>query len=233
MTQYAGFKIGNVVFPLTASVSNSLLQDGDPALYYTLDYLKSMIQTHLGARFDAEMTRVGLTQHVGKASSAALPFNPEPFLQSSGVQPPFLALFPVRDLPEERTRHWYHTVQTWNLLYVLPAMDTAQFAQLCTLLKDVAKIILDRIENTLDPSWQSGVPFAQLGGIAEIRLDEVGYGSFETQDTNLFMPALTATLTVKEQRAETPDLQSFVDMAVTIAVQDDDGEEDLVDLEVS
>ena len=233
MAQYSGFQVGNFVGPLTASTSNSLLQDADPALYYTLDYFKTMIQTYMGARFDAEMTRVGLTEYVGQASSTALPYDPIPFLQSSGVKPPFLALFPVSDRPEERTRHWYHVIQTWRFLYVLPSMDSAQYAQLYSLLRAVGKVVQDRLENTLDPAWQSGTPFAQLGGISEIRMDEVDYGSIERLETNLFFPALTATLTVKEQRAATPNLQNFVDAAVTIAVQDEEGEEDVVELEVS
>lgn len=233
MTQYSGFQVGNFVGPVTASTVNPLLRDADPAIYYTLDYLQTMIQTYLGARFDAEMTRVGLTQHVGKASTTALPYDPIPFLQSSGVQPPFLALYPQMDRPEERTRHWYQLVETWTLLWVLPALDSAQFAQLYSLLRAAGKIIVDRVENTLDPVWNNGTPFAELGGIAEIQLDQLGYGSIEGLDTNLFFPALSATFTVKERRMTTPGLEDLEGTDVTVSLKDEDGDVDLVELEVS
>lgn len=233
MSQYAGFQVGAFVGPLTASTANSLTQDADPAIYYTLDYLKTMLSLYLGDRFDAEMTRVGMAQYVGKISSTALPFDPVPFLQSSGVKPPFLALFPQHDRPEERTRHWYQLVETWMLLWVLPAMDAAQFAQLYSLLRAAGKIIEDRIENTLDPSWQSGTPFGDLGGIAEIRLDEVGYGSIERVETNLFFPTLSAVFTVKERRMATPNLENLAGVDVKIAVKDADGQEDLIETELS
>ncbi len=233
MTLYSGFQVGNFVGPLTANTTNSLTQDADPAIYYTLDYFKTMLQTYLAARFDSQMTAAGLTQHVGKAFTTALPYDPLPFLQSSGVQPPFLALFPEVDKPQELTRSWYEVEEQWQMLWVLPPMDSAQFAQLYSILRAAGKTIQDRLENTRDPAWQNGTPFAELAGLQEIRLNEVRYGSIERLETNLFFPALSASFTAKERRMPTPNLQDFVDMAVTIAVQDEDGEEDVVELEVS
>lgn len=233
MTQYSGFRVGNFVGPLTADTTNPLLQDADPALYWTLDYFKSMIQTYLGARWDAQMTLVGLTQYVGKASTAALSFDPLPFLQVSGVQPPILALFPVKDRPAELTRAWYHVVQEWKLLWILPPMDAAQFNQLSSLLRAAGKILQDRIENTLDPSWQSGTPFAQLGGIEEIRMEEIGYGQVPDLSTNLFLPTLFATLQVKERRGVIDGIEDLEGASATVAVQDADGQEDLVEMDLS
>lgn len=78
MLEYAGFRVGNFTSPLTASTTNSLLEDADPALQASLDFYAAVLAIHLGARFDAAVVAAERPELVGKIVSQKIPYNPVP-----------------------------------------------------------------------------------------------------------------------------------------------------------
>ncbi|WP_437489458.1 hypothetical protein WME75_10750 [Sorangium sp. So ce1014] len=228
---YAGFRIGQFTSPLTSATTNSLLQDADPALHTVLAYYQAVLTTHLGARFDAEVTRAELPDLSGRISTLAIPYDPLPFLTQAQLTPPFLALFVVSERPSEKTSNWYHLEETWKLQWVLPPLGPAQYLQLYPFLRAVAKVILDRTEQGYDPTYQSGALVFNLAGIEEIQISEARYGSLQSLNTELFFPTVEMDLTVFERRMDAPGVENLTEIGGTISVADAEGSEDLIEFQ--
>jgi len=233
-TEYSGLQIGGFVAPLTASTTNALLQDADPALFWITSYVQQMLITYLGARFDAEMTRAGLTANVGHIASTTVPFDPLPRLQQAGLDPPLLALFPVSDAFEERTRNWPHLMGTWKLLYILPPLTPAQTLQLYPLLRAIGKVIFDRLEQGHDPAWQSDANALTLGGIEQLRIEHAEYGSVPGLKSEIYFPALSMTLEVQERKVGAAAAQTaLAGLDSTVNTTDADGSNPITILQTS
>lgn len=223
MTEYSGFQIGAFVSPLTAATTNSLLQDADPALFAALNYFQAVLQVHLGARFDAEVTKAGLASLAGKVSSLAIPYDPMPHLQQAQLEPPFLALYTPRERPTEKTRNWYHVEADMKLLWCLPPLSPAQYLQLYPMLRAVAKVVLDRNEQGHDPAYLSDARFCQLGGIEAIAIIETRYGTIQGPRTELFFPCVEMDLQVFERRMTAPGVGPLVGFDGTVSSTDPQG----------
>ena len=152
MADYGKFKFGNTEFPLTASTANSFLQDANPAVYYALDYLKSVLFLHLQGRWQAAVAKAGMPAADGYVVNYVLPYDPSPFLQDQQVKFPCLALWEKENITEPKTFSWYHSKKTWQLMYVLPALTSAQMEQLYPAITAVDTILRDRIEQGYDPN---------------------------------------------------------------------------------
>jgi hypothetical protein len=217
------FQVGQFVSPLTSSTANALLQDADPALYQAIRFYQAVLSIHLGARFDAEVTKAGLTQYVGKISTLAVPFDPLPYLNQAGWQPPILALFTVGEKITDRTRAWYQVEADWKLQWILPPLTADQFNALYPILRAAGKVITDRTVLGYDPSYLSGSDFCQLGGIEQLDLGPVRYGSIQGLDTKLFFPTVEYEMTAFERRETTPLLVTLAGTDGTIQVTDENG----------
>ena len=223
MSEQAGFQVGAFVSPLTPATTHGLLQDADPALYHALAFYKSVLSTHLGARWDAEVTKAGLSKYAGQITTLAIPFDPLPWLQQGSLAPPFLALFVPEENATDRTRAFYQTAATAKLQWVLPPLTLAQYNQLYPFLRAAAKVILDRTTLGYDPAYQNGAEFCALGGIAQLDLGPARYGAIQGLDTKLLFPTVEFELTVIERRAQTPGLVLGTGVDVAIAVTDPAG----------
>lgn len=217
------FQVGAFVSPLTSATTNSLLQDADPALYNALKFYQAVLSTHLGARWDAEVTKAGLAQYVGKITTLAVPFDPAPYLTQGGYQPPILALFTVSEKITDRTRAWYQIEADWKLQWILPPLTPDQFLQLYPFLRAAGKVITDRTYLGYDPSYQSGARFCAVGGIAQLDLGPPRYGAIPGLDTKLFFPAVEYEMTVIERRMPTPGLLPLTGVDSSISVTDPQG----------
>jgi hypothetical protein len=222
VSDYAQFQVGNAVYPLTAATTNSLLQDADPAIFYTLQFVAGMIQLHLSARWDAEMTKADLSNYVGTSYVNHYTFDPTPFLTQNGVQPPFLALYTSDEEVKERTRAYYENKAHWKLLWVLPPMTTNQYNALYAFLRAASKVITDRLIQGYDPNFESGALFAVQGGIEQLDIGEITYGWISGPTTNLFFPSIQYEMTCMERRMPTPGLETLAGTDVTIQVQPDE-----------
>jgi hypothetical protein len=223
MSDYASFQVGAFVSPLTAATTNALLDDADPAIAVTLAYYAACLQTHLGARWDAEVVKAGLPALAGAMTTLAIPYDPIPFLTSAALVPPFLALYTVSETPVELTRHHYRLAAEWKLLLVLPTLTPAQYLQLSPFLRAAAKVLLDRTEQGYEPTYQSGARFAIAAGLEQIRIDRTSYGNIQGATTNLFFPTLGMDITACERRMTTPGLQSLTGLDGTTTVVDANG----------
>lgn len=227
MSDYARFQVGQFVSPLVAATTNSLLADADPALAVTLAYYQACIATHLGARWDAEVTKAGLPTLAGAMTTLAIPYDPIPYLSSAMLQPPFLALYTATEESEELTRGWYHVKSEWKLLYVLPPLTPAQYLELYPFLRAVAKVVRDRTEQGFEPTYQAGARFAVAAGLESIRLGAARYGNIAGATTNLFFPTLDLDITVTERRMTTPGLDTLTGIDGNVQVVDTNGTDDV------
>lgn len=232
MADYGQFQIGKVTFPLTSSTTNSLLQDADPALYYALDYFVLMLQTHLGARFNAAVTNAGLPELDGYVVKYALPYDPTPELLSQQMTFPLFAIWEESTKEEPKTLTWYHSVATWKAIYVLPALTGSQRELLNPFLKSVKNVIVDRTVQGHDPAYRNNLIVwdVDVSGIEKIRVTESRQAPFLVDpSTNLFLPTLLLTFDVLIRQNSNSQFFSKLDRVDT--TQQLNGYE-LLDLEI-
>jgi len=223
------FQIGAFVSPVTAATTNELLQDADPALWAVLSFLQGVLQIHLGARWDAEMTRVGLTQYVGRCSANAVPYDPLPFLTQAQFQLPCLAVFAHEEKPSERTRQLIHSEETWKALWILPALRPSHYRAVYPFLRAAGKVLLDRIELGYDPSYKSGSLVCVDGGIEMIEVTKMSYGSIPKLNEEMLFPTIEVDLQVDEIKALAPSPPATRNLMTgtdgTISIVDQTGSE--------
>lgn len=204
MADYGQFKFGNTVYPLTASLASSFLKDANPPLYYGLDYLSSMLQIDLGARWNAVVVAAELPELDGYVVKCALPYDPMPELLTQQVKFPLFALWEKESITEKKSFSWYHAKKTWNLLYALPPLSSGQKEQIYPALYAADAIIRRAIEQGYDPNYQSGLKVwdAAFAGVEKIQLSKSTFGNLPFDPkSNLFLPTLfmTIELSVREQ----------------------------------
>jgi hypothetical protein len=203
MADYGQFKFGNTVYPLTSSLSNSLLKDANPPLYYALDYLTQMLTTHIGARFDAACVAAGLPSLAGIVKTA-LPYDPIEDLLTQQIQFPLLAVWEKESITEKKSFSWYHSKKTWNLLFVLPPLTSSQKELLYPILYAADAVIRRSIEQGYDPAYNSSeeVWSASFGGLEKIQLSKSQFGNLPSiKNDQMFFPTLLLTIeaSVKEE----------------------------------
>lgn len=213
---YGRFKFGNTEFPLISSTANSLLQDADPAIFYALDYCKSMLILHLQDRWNAAVYQAGMSNMDGYGSvvNYTLPYDPMPFLQTQQTKFPLLALWEKESVTEQKTFSWYHANKVWQLLYCLPALTAAQMEQLYPALKAADAILRDRIEQGYDPNYHSGreIWSFMYAGVEKIQLSKSVFGYFTPPDkTNLYLPTLLCTIDLSVREGFNPAFLETLD----------------------
>lgn len=207
MADFGKFKVGNAIYPLTSSLSNSLLKDVNAPLYYALDYFVSMIQTHLGARWNAAVVAAGMPELDGYVIKYALPYDPTPELLSQQVQFPLFALWEKSGREEPKTLSYYHTVGTWKAIYALPALTSGQKELLHPFLRAVKTVLADRTIQGHDPAYQNNLVVwdVNVSGIEKIRLTEFEFGNFPFDPSaNIFLPTVMMTFDVLVRQDSDP-----------------------------
>jgi hypothetical protein len=209
MTDYAGFKYGVVQYPLPAAGSGlggagaSLLRDADPAIFYLLEFYKSILETHLGARFLAEVANCSASQ-IPAIVAETLPLDPTPYLTEEFIHFPLLAAYRKGSRPEwiGRTKH---SVDEIEVVYVLPPMQVGAAERLLPALKAVHSILDNRTEQGFDPAYTPTAPTGTLGevwwqraGVTSAGVIRASYGGFAGGEPEFF-PAITLTIEIKER----------------------------------
>lgn len=202
MTEQASFVHGGVTYPLSSSTAASALKDADPALYYSLAYFASVLQTYIGPRLAAEAALAGLASGdnaITQAVRYALPY--EPKLVNSEQQIgkwPLLAVWRESGKYRWRTVARMQTEATWRIAYMLPPMTGGQLERLQPFLNSVPKTLLNRIENHFDPAFANGADFLKLAGICQMDMLEDAWGSYQFPQGNIVFPAWLGKLFVAE-----------------------------------
>lgn len=201
--EYSTFAHGGTVFPLSGSLTNSLLRDGDPSLYWCLDYFSFVINAYLGARIVAEAAACGAP--ISAAVAYSLPDDPKSFLTQSQVKFPLLSLHRESDVLTDKTITWRGSRSTWKLHYVLPTLDAGQRERLIPTLRAVSAIVDNRIENTYDPGYLGGAKVfgPSYANLEYIRALSASYGDWENGD-GLSFPSIAITIEVAERDTVVP-----------------------------
>ncbi len=197
MTDYAKFGHGGVTYPIAAATTNTFLKDADPAIYYTIDFFQSVLNTYLTARLTAELSRSPAITALTAAVASVVPLDPLPYLQEQNFKFPLLA---VHRSKETFTRMSLSTMgddSEWAVDYILPPLTGAQMERLSPLLRAVGQVLSNRIENVSDPAYAGGANIWTLAGIAKVELTEASYGAFAGTGNQVF-PAWRGKLVVKE-----------------------------------
>lgn len=193
------FKIGGVVYPLTADTTNSLLRDGDPALYYALDMFQTVIAEYVGDRILAQAALNGF--NFQRAVGKAIHYEPSPFLQNHDMVFPLFALYRSEESCAEFTASFDKFSAVWCWAYVMPPMTPRQIEQLDPVLHSVASIVSCFAQQSFDPSWQGGKTLRDLSGIQKMDPGPVKYLDIEMLDggQNQWWRAVSGKILVKER----------------------------------
>lgn len=213
---YGTFNHGGATYPLTSDLSNTLLRDADPAVYYALEYFEQLIRTHIEPRLLAQVAQCGVSS-ITKAVAAKIPYDPRPWLQEVQVPLPLLSVYRVASKYGVAASSWMRNQATWQVCYSLPALTAAQMEQIGPVLHAIESVLLNRIENMGDPTYRSGAEVWELAGIEEISLDSASFGTL-VAGSNILLPTWIGTLTVRERDMPAPDAAFDGDFAGLDAV---------------
>lgn len=160
------FKVGGTEYPLTASTTNSLLRDGDPALYYAGDLFETVIKEYVGARLLAQAALVNLA--FPSAVARRIHFEPSPFLQAHDMVFPLFALYRSEGNVDFQNIAFEKFSTVWTWAYLLPPMTPEQIEKLDPILHNVADIVSLFAMQSYDPKWESGKTLRDLSGIQKM-----------------------------------------------------------------
>jgi hypothetical protein len=198
MADYDAFQHGGVVYPLTASTTNTLLKDADPALHKALDYLAAMLHYHVGARLQAQAALEGLA--ITNAVRQQLHVEPAPFLYADQLTFPTLAIYRKSEEYEEKTISYEHDTSEWEFAYLLPPLTPLQITKLQPILRSAAQAIRHAVHQGWHPSYNSGEKVWSTAGIQTIRVTGVKYGGYEPlQEIPTYYRAIVGTMSVIER----------------------------------
>ena len=219
------FKIGGVTFPLTSSTSNSLLQDGDPTLYYLIAFCASVMQTHLGGRWSAECTRAGRTDIASAIVQYSVPLDPEPYLIEEQFKFPLLAAYRVAERSSDHTIMWHRSDGNAQIVWAMPPLMASQAEILMPFLKLVYNVLTDRISEGSDSGYSSGAQVWTSAGLAEIEVMGASFGLYDGTNGQKF-PAVKIDLMIVEQKSTPASaFDALTAVGTAIDLTDADGEE--------
>lgn len=209
MSDYSGFKVGGATYPLSAAGTGpggrgaSLLRDADPTLFYLLEYCKSVLETHLGPRFMAEVIAGGASQ-IDRVVAETLPLDPDPYIVEEHIRFPLLAAY-RKGSKFERIGVYRVSIDEIEVSYVLPPLQAGEAERLMPALKAVASILDNRIHQGSDPAFLPTTPLGSEGeifwkraGVIGISVESASYGRYAPTES-LHFPCVVLTLQVHER----------------------------------
>ncbi len=188
MPDYDRFRIGGTFFPL--GTTDSLLKTADPAVYYALDFFKSVITTYCDDAFRAWAAVAGLSDltAAGSVVRAVAPLDIGPDLQNSQLwsKLPVLALYRDRARYNQKSVARYEQTDRWILDYILPPLSAGQLEVVIPILTAIDKVVLDRSVLGHDPYYADDLKvFGSDGcasGVSSIKLVERARPLITTRD---------------------------------------------------
>lgn len=196
---YGTFAIGNTVYPLASSTSNSLLFDADKPIYYLLDFFASELNTYAGARWTAEMTRAGLVSTMPNIVGLKFPNNPFPYLQDTAIKFPLLAIYRVDGVFLEKSISFEREASNLEIAWVLPPLTMSQMEIVGPFLNVVKEIMQNRSEYGFDPNYNNGFNYGQAAGYDWLQMGEYHRMMIPHTKTNLPMEANVMALKMRER----------------------------------
>jgi len=204
MTLFDGYsKYLSVVNPITQSTINTTLKDMDPALDALMRFINNVISINMGNRWDTVVTQLGLTNLVGKVVAQVEPIDPLPFATDTSYQFPLLAIYRKKESYDKRTTVWFSTQIEFELLYILPALTSAQYRQLSPFLTNIARVINHNIGIGLNSFYLDGQQVFRDINVDKLGVSNTIYGKIpglqHDDNSNLWQPSLSITLQLWER----------------------------------
>lgn len=195
------FQWGGTVFPVATGTGNSALQDLDPAIFYALDFWSTVLQAHLGARWQVEATNQNRADIAAAIVQDKKPYDPADYLNETQVKFPLLAVYRVSSKDRELTAVWEHTESVWNVDYVLPPMTAGELENIGPFLFAVFRVLVQRTTNGADPSYQSNAQVwsASFAGIEEVAFESCEVGNWKSA-AGLTFPTMHAVFRCVERQ---------------------------------
>ena len=219
---YSVFQVGPAVFPLTTASGDSLLWDGDRALWFLLDFSRFCVEHYLGDRLVAEMSAAGMLLSDGSpitsAVSSSLSYDPQPYMSSEQLQFPLLAVY-RKSVAEKRERVGFEDdLTTFGANYILPPLGAAQAERILPILGAVWKVLRAKTSQGWDPAYiprgglvaQPGPFYPPYGNLDELGLVKASFGVMQGAGSLVF-PTLLMEGYMKER--DNPPPQSVAHLA--------------------
>lgn len=195
------FGFGGAVYPLTTAGSNTLLQDADPALYWATDFWRSVLETHLYARWAVERAAANVAvPDTTKLVQQLVPFDPVPYLKRDQFKFPLLAAYRMTEGRDaDRTIAWVDVQATWGVALILPPISPSQLERVNPILRAFRDVLYERTNNQADPSYHSGeVVWSNLAKVELIGFQGADFRPALGMD-NLIFPCCTLRASVTER----------------------------------
>ncbi len=229
MTDDASFKSGGSSFPLDDSTANSLLRDADPAIFYGLEFFKSILETHLSDRWLAELT-ASSSEQITSIVGDTLPLNPEAYLSEEHITFPLLALY-RKSSTFRFLGHRKLSTDELDCVYVLPPLHAAEAEKLLPILRAVTAVIDNRTELGWDPGYTPSSPTGTAGeqvwaaaraGLARVEVMSAQYGGY-APSPDVFFPAVIIPMRMEERSdPDLTELATFDGLDAAIDLPKDD-----------
>ena len=198
------FKYGSISFPLDPDSGNTLLRDADPAIYYGLEFLASVLNSHIGPKLVAEAIEAGAPE-ITSAVVDSMPIDPEQFLTAEHLR------FPLLTLHRESSSFKFVSqkriaIHKLRCAYVLPPLRAAQAERLLPVLHAAALVIDQKCSDGRDDDYTPTLPTGTAGefiwttsraGVAKCEVKDSATGAFQISN-ELFFPAVVLSLEMWE-----------------------------------
>jgi len=235
MSEDGYFRYSSVDSPLTAALTNSLLQDADPVLYKIIEFYKGVIELHCGDRWDAAVAASNRNDLVGKIVSQVIPYDPLPFARNNQFRFPLMAAYRSHEEYRDKTNGWINIESDIDLLYILPPLGSDQTEGLHPFLTHINRVIVDRSRNGFDTNYNSGEQPWVESGIEQISMESCDYGKIPGFSTDLYFPAISLKIKCVERSMYASNNYEVLDRVDVQIDSVNDVDEDLtvVELEIS
>ena len=189
------FAVAAATEPLVTPGTNSLLQDSDPAIFFSLDFWSWLIGFFPGPRLLSAASAAGVSS-IASAVAQRYPYQPDEYLTSDQAKFPLLSVYRKDSTYTKHSAGYYTDRCTFDLIYVLPPLTAGQSEAILPILRSVERTIREKTVQSFDPGYtppggsagQSpwSLPFC---AVQEIGFDQ-GHRGMWPGKGNLFFPFL-------------------------------------------
>jgi hypothetical protein len=223
MADYEAWQHGGATYPLPASIDKTLLEDVDPAIFHTLEYLATVLDAHIGARLAAQGIDVGLAFE--SAVLTKLHVEPSDYMGVEHARFPLLALYRKGETDAQQTLTYDSSLSEWEFAYVLPPLQPRQVTALNPILRGVARTVGHAINRGWDPFYKDGAKWWEEAGVTHARLASVRYVLYPpVDDVDGLYRAVVGTIRAVEREQYLRDAsEPFGGGDISVDVKDADG----------
>ncbi len=211
------FQHGGTAYPLEDALTNTLLKDADPAVYYALDFFSAMLTEYIGDRLVAQATAASAP--IASAVAMVVPFDPVPFLTETQFKFPLLAISRKSETFNEASVAWPRRVGQWSCMYILPPLTAGQMEAIAPILATIGPVLNGRALLGHDPSYASDASVWTTAGLERVKVMSASFGAFEGAQ-GLVLPCWSAILEVNERASEVEDgFEEFAGADATVDLE--------------